>query len=100
MIGVAAGYSWADTSEIKQMWVDAPLRGRGCARDLSNAFVAEAARRGVWRIWVESFDFQAPEMYERPGFARVAEFAGWPEGHSNVVLCKTLPHGDNATESL
>jgi hypothetical protein len=20
----------------------------------------------------------------------VAEFAGWPEGHSNVILCKTL----------
>jgi hypothetical protein len=29
-------------------------------------------------------------MYEKAGFKRVAEFAGWPEGHSNVVLCKTL----------
>ena len=23
-------------------------------------------------------------------FKRAAEFAGWPEGHSNIVLCKTL----------
>ena len=56
-------------------------------------FVAEAANRGVRRIWVASYDFQAPGLYEKAGFTRVAEFAGWPEGHSNVVLCKTLIAG-------
>ena len=29
-------------------------------------------------------------MYEKVGFKRMAEFEGWPEGHVNVVLCKTL----------
>ena len=90
MIGVAAGYSWAGTSELKQLWVDEANRGRGYARQLLNAFVTEAARRGVRRILVASHDFQAPEMYEKAGFERMAEFAGWPEGHCNVVLCKTL----------
>jgi N-acetylglutamate synthase-like GNAT family acetyltransferase len=89
-IGVAAGYSWAGTSELKQMWIEEAYRGRGYARELLNAFVAEAANRGVRRIWVASYDFQAPGMYEKAGFKRVAEFAGWPEGHSNVILCKTL----------
>lgn len=89
-IGVAAGYSWAGTSELVQMWVDEAHRGRGHARELLDAFVAEAASRGVRRIWVMSYDFQAPEMYEKAGFARVAEFAEWPEGHSNIVLCKVL----------
>jgi ribosomal protein S18 acetylase RimI-like enzyme len=74
----------------KQMWIDEAYRGRGYARELLNAFVAEAARRGVRRIWVASYDFQAPGMYEKAGFKRVAEFPGWPEGHSNVVLCKTF----------
>ncbi len=100
MIGVAAGYSWAGTAELKQMWIDEAYRGRGYARALLNAFVAEAARRDVLRIWVASYDFQAPEMYEKAGFTRVAEFAGWPEGHSNVVLCKILPRGERLTESL
>ena len=72
------------------MWIDEAYRGRGYARELLNAFVAEAAGRGVRRIWVASYDFQAPGMYEKAGFKRVAEFAEWPEGHSNVVLCKTL----------
>jgi GNAT superfamily N-acetyltransferase len=89
-IAVAAGYSWASTAEIKQMWVDETHRGLGYARKLLDAFIAEAASRGVGRIWVASYDFQAPGMYEKAGFERVAEFAGWPEGHSNVVLCKVL----------
>jgi ribosomal protein S18 acetylase RimI-like enzyme len=89
-IAVAAGYSWAGTSELKQMWVDEAHRGRGYAWALLNAFVAEAARRGVRRIWLASYDFQAPAMYEKAGFKRMAEFEGWPEGHTNVILCKTL----------
>jgi ribosomal protein S18 acetylase RimI-like enzyme len=72
------------------MWVDEAYRGRGYARALLNAFVAEASSRGVRRIWVASYDFQAPRMYEKAGFKRMAEFEGWPEGHINVVLCKTL----------
>lgn len=93
MVGVVAGYSWANVSEIKQMWVDEGYRGRGYARELLNAFVAEATNRGVRRIWVMSYDFQAPGMYENAGFKRVAELSGWPEGHSNVILCMTLTHG-------
>jgi len=90
IIGVAAGYSWAGVSELKQMWIDEAYRGRGYAKELLNAFIAEAASRGVRRIWVASYDFQAPGFYEKAGFKRMAEFAGWPDGHSNVILCKTL----------
>jgi GNAT superfamily N-acetyltransferase len=84
MVGVAAGYTWAGTSELKQMWIDEAYRGRGYGRALLNAFVTEARSRGVLH------DFQAPGMYEKAGFKRMAEFEGWPEGHTNVVLCKTL----------
>jgi ribosomal protein S18 acetylase RimI-like enzyme len=90
MVGAAAGYTWARTSELKQMWVDKAYRRRGYARALLDAFVEEARGRGVRHIWVASFDFQAPGMYEKAGFKRVAEFEGWPEGHVNAVLCKTL----------
>ena len=90
IIGVVAGYTWARTAEVKQMWIDRAYRGRGYARALLDAFVVEARSRGVQRIWVASYDFQAPEMYEKAGFKRMAEFQGWLDGHSNVVLCKTL----------
>lgn len=90
LIGVAAGYTWAGVSELKQMWVDEAHRGRGHARVLLSAFVDEARKRGVRRIWVASYDFQAPAMYEKAGFERIATFDGWPEGHVNVILCKQL----------
>src|ERR1700754_2877562 len=63
-VGIAAGYTCAGTSELKQMWVDEAYRGCGYARALIDAFVEEAGRRGVRRIWVASYDFQAPAMYE------------------------------------
>jgi len=95
MIGVAAGYTWSATSELKQMWVDETYRGCGYAHALLNAFVAEARGRGIRRIWVASYDFQAPGFDEKVGFRRMAEFEGWPEGHINVILCKTLSDREN-----
>ncbi|ESY97535.1 GNAT family N-acetyltransferase [Mesorhizobium sp. LNHC229A00] len=89
-VGVAAGYSWAGTSELTLMWIAEAHRGRGYARQLLDAFVAEAADRGVRKIWVSSHDFQTPGLYEKAGFERMAEFSGWPEGHSNIILCRTI----------
>ena len=90
LIGVAAGFTWSGISELKQMWIHDAYRGRGYARALLDAFVAEVSSRGVRRVWVASYDFQAPGMYEKAGFKRMAEFEEWPEDHSNVILCKIL----------
>ncbi|TXL69310.1 GNAT family N-acetyltransferase [Vineibacter terrae] len=89
-VAITAGYTWAGVSEIKQMWVDEAFRGQGYGRALLDAMVTEARRRGVSRVWVASYDFQAPGFYERAGFKRMAEFDGWPEGRINVILCKAL----------
>jgi len=87
MIGAAAGYSWAGIAELRHLWVHEAYRRRGYGRALLDAFVEEARGRGVHRIWVVSYDFQAPAMYEKAGFKRMAELDGWPEGYVNV---KTL----------
>src|SRR5437016_1531055 len=81
IVAITAGYTWADVSEIKQMWVDEAHRGRGYGRALLEAMVEEARLRGVQRIWVASYDFQAPGLYEKAGFVRMAELDGWPPGH-------------------
>lgn len=89
-VGIAAGYSWAGIAELKLMWVDEACRGLGHGRKLLDAFVTEAANRGARRVWVSTHDFQAPGLYERAGFERMAELSGWPEGHSNIILCKAI----------
>src|SRR5688500_5383630 len=65
LVGAALGYSWAGISELRQMWVHERHRGRGFGRALLDAFVDEATRRGVTRVWLSSHDFQAPAMYEK-----------------------------------
>jgi N-acetylglutamate synthase-like GNAT family acetyltransferase len=88
--GVAAGYTWAGTAELKQMWIDDAWRGRGHGHALLAAFETEARCRGARRVWVASYDFQAPGFYEKAGYRRIAELDGWPEGHTNVILCKGI----------
>ena len=90
VIGAAFGYSWAGIAELRQMWVAETHRGRGYGRGLLNAFTDEAARRGVGRIWLSSYDFQAPAMYEKAGFVRMAELKDFPLGHTNTIFCKIL----------
>lgn len=89
-VGVAAGHSWAGIAELELMWVEETCRGLGHGRKLLDAFLSEAAARGARRVWVTTHDFQAPGLYEKAGFERMAEFIGWPEGHSNIVLCMTM----------
>ena len=86
----AIGHSWAGTAELKLLWVAETLQGQGIGSRLLDAFVTEARVRGALRLWVSSHDFQAPEFYEHHGFARMATFDDWPEGHANVFLCKRL----------
>ena len=95
-IGIASGYSWAGIAELKLMWVDESCRGLGHGEDLLNAFLAEAANRGARRVWVSTHDFQAPGLYEKAGFRRTVELGGWPEGHSNIILCKSMTGTDTA----
>ena len=42
IIAACAGYSWAGSAELKQLWVDEGYRGRGYGRDLLHVFIEEA----------------------------------------------------------
>ena len=88
--GAIAGYSWAGIAEIKQFWVDEQQRGHGIGRSLLEAAIAEATARGCRAIWALSYTFQAPGLYEKCGFKRVAELADWPPGHAHIVLRRHL----------
>jgi N-acetylglutamate synthase-like GNAT family acetyltransferase len=89
-IGAIARYTWAGMAEIKQLWVDEVHRGLGTGRQLLEAAIAEATHRNCQCIWVLSYDFQAPGLYEKCGFERVAELRDWPPGHSHIALCCRL----------
>ena len=89
-IGAIAGYTWAGMAAIKQLWADEDHRGCGLGRGLLEAAIAEAIDRRCQAVWVLSYDFQAPGLYEKCGFERIAELKDCPPGHSHIVLCYRL----------
>ncbi|HLY78929.1 MAG TPA: GNAT family N-acetyltransferase [Caulobacteraceae bacterium] len=85
-IGAIAGHTWGGVAEIAQLWVDPSHRGRGLGLALLDAALDEARRRDCRQVFVQSYDFQAPELYEARGFERMIEAADWPLGHVHVLL--------------
>ena len=85
-VGTISRYSWARMAEIKQLWVAETHRGKGLGRLLLEAAIGEASARNCHLVWVMSYDFQAPGLYERCGFERVAELVDWPPGHMHIIL--------------
>lgn len=90
VIGAALGHSWAGIAELRLLWIAEEHRGLGMGRALLNSFVDEARSRAVKRIWLASYDFQAPLFYERAGFVLVADIKDWPIGHTNSILCRAV----------
>lgn len=88
-IGAVAGYTWAGMAEIRQLWVDKIYRGHALGRNLIEAAVAEAVARDCHVVWVTTHSFQAPGLYEKCGFQRVAELVDWPPGHTKIILRRT-----------
>ena len=85
-IGAVAGHTWADVAEILQLWVEPAHRGKGLGLALLDAAIAEARARGCKRMFLMTYDFQAPGLYERRGFPRIIEVPDWPEGHVHILM--------------
>ena len=90
IVAGAAGHTWGDTCELRQVWVAAPVRGCGLGRRLMAEAEAEAVRRGCRQLVLTTHSFQAPEFYRKLGFEEVAALPDYPRGHSHLLLRKRL----------
>src|SRR6478736_1655555 len=93
IVAGAAGHTWGETCELRQVWVAPAVRGRGLGRRLIEEAEAEAVRRGCRQLVLSTHSFQAPEFYQKLGFEIVLELPDYPRGHSHLVLRKRLARG-------
>ncbi len=67
-----------------------PAAGTGIGRRLMHAAEAEARRRGLTGIWLDTWTFQAPGFYRKLGFAEVGRIPNYPPGHDRIFFMKRL----------
>ena len=90
LIGGAIARTWGRCCELQQVWVAEPRRRRGIGRRLVELVEEEARRRGCTLIYLETFSFQAPDLYRHLGYEAACEVAGFPNGIVKYVMRKAL----------
>ncbi|MBL8208077.1 MAG: GNAT family N-acetyltransferase [Blastocatellia bacterium] len=92
--GAVAGgaYGWTAFGwlRIDVLWVQADLRGRGFGKQLLNAAEAEGIRRGCKYATLDSFSFQAPDLYKKNGYEEFAVLNNIGENQTWHFLKKDL----------
>ncbi len=79
VVGGVSGWTAYGWLRIDVLWIAENLRGRGFGKRLLFAAEAEGVRRGCQFATLDSFNFQASEMYEKFGyieFAKLELFVG------------------------
>jgi ribosomal protein S18 acetylase RimI-like enzyme len=98
--GGLLGSVWGGVLFVRILWVAQALRGRGHGRRLLEAAEHRAVERGCRHVFLDTFSFQAPGFYEKPGYEIYARAEDWPVGHTHYFLRKGLRPGHNQARLL
>jgi ribosomal protein S18 acetylase RimI-like enzyme len=96
VIGGAVGRRWGKCCELQQLWVDPSHRRNGIATKLVRAFEAHARANGCSSFYLETFNFQSPQLYRSLGYAIAYEHDVYPHGIVKYVMVKHVVDGSSA----
>lgn len=96
VVGGAVGRSWGPCCELQQLWVKPEGRRRGIGSLLIQAFERLGQRRGCTIFYLETFNFQAPELYKARGYEVTYEHAVYPHGIVKYVMVHTIAREDTS----
>jgi ribosomal protein S18 acetylase RimI-like enzyme len=75
---------------VEFFWIDDKHRGRGLGQRLLEAAEAQARKKGVKNVYLDTFSFQAPGFYKKLGYREFGRLKKYPAGHDRVWLTKAL----------
>ncbi|WP_058545317.1 GNAT family N-acetyltransferase [Pseudomonas fluorescens] len=75
---------------IELLVVPEQARGQGTGSTLMQMAEELAREKNCVGIWLETFDFQAPEFYRKHGFTQIGQMDDYPPGHQHFFLQKRL----------
>ena len=85
-----AGHTWGGCCEIRFLFVRETERRRGLGSALLHAAEREAVARGCTQLVLSTHSFQAPDFYRRHGYVEAGRYEGYPSGHAQIFLRKSL----------
>lgn len=80
-------YGWLFT---ELLLVPENLRGQGLGKQLMQRAETEALARGCHAAWLDTFEFQAREFYERLGYSVFGQLEDYPAGFRRHFMMKKL----------
>ena len=90
IVGGLAGATWMGWLFIDLLWIADKYRGKGHGRMLMKRAEAEALKRGVQNVFLNTFSFQAPGFYKKLGYKEFGKLKNFPAGHTRYWLAKAL----------
>lgn len=84
VIAAIHGYSFGGDVYIREMVVIKARRGEGLGRALVEHVKTIVKAEGKTTLWVDTLGYQAPEFYERQGFAEYARVPRYRGAHDRV----------------
>ncbi|MGW8461741.1 GNAT family N-acetyltransferase [Pseudomonas sp. CLCA07] len=75
---------------IELLSVPEQARGQGMGSTLMQMAEDLAREKECMGIWLDTFDFQAPEFYKRLGYSELGQIADYPPGHKRFFFQKRL----------
>lgn len=90
LAGGVDGWEWGGSCFVNALWVREDRRGKGLGSALMDAMEDAARHLGCRQMVLETHSFQAPAFYERRGFVRAGEVAGYPRGEAFILMRKPL----------
>jgi ribosomal protein S18 acetylase RimI-like enzyme len=90
IVGGLSGWTWAGWCYVELVWIDEKYRGKGHGRALMRKAESEVRSRGIRKMYLDTFSFQAPGFYKKLGFKEFGRLKDFPAGHSRHWLTKSL----------
>ncbi|MFW9268224.1 GNAT family N-acetyltransferase [Pseudomonas sp. NR3] len=75
---------------IELLVVPEQARGQGTGSELMRMAEQLAREKDCVGIWLDTFDFQAPDFYRRQGFTQCGQIDDYPPGHRRYFFQKRL----------
>ena len=82
-------YCW-NVAYIDTLCVDEAYRGKGLGAKLLAEVESAAKEKGCYLIYLDTFDFQAKEFYEKQGYELFSTLDDCPKRHCRYYLKKIV----------